>query len=330
MTLAEHPLVALELPPAPPVVRPVPASPPRSKAPAVGLLVVGFLLVVAPVAGGLFSKAAAGKQMIDEFAPHMTGRSLARYGADLRFLDRAAAAVDAVYSTQDVAPGRFPILDTYRSQSAAIDRRAADLLDRVSAAAPDYRRVAAVGGFERIPFLLEAFGIVALYAGCVLLFSRRGARAVVVLVLLAAAALAAYPFVGGLERSAGPGHRMLGALAPVMTPASVSRLQDDFVVLVEADGVLETTFRPEVPAGSAATDIGALVGHWPRISSDLASLVGAVNDNIGNYDALRGLDRLSQPMGVPGLVAFPWLLVATGGAGAALAIAARPKRGGDR
>ncbi|HZU78746.1 MAG TPA: hypothetical protein VE991_02420 [Acidimicrobiales bacterium] len=329
MTIVEQPLVALDLPPAPPVVRAVPSSPTRSKGPAVGLLVVGVLLVVAPVAAGLFSKAAAGKQMIDEFAPHMTAGTLARYGDDLRYLDRAAAAVDSVYAAGHVATGAFPILDTYRTQSAAINRRAADLLDRVGSTAPDYRRVAAVGGFERIPFLLEAFGILALYAGCVLLFGRRGRGAVVVLVLTAALALAVYPFLSGLERSAAPGHRMLGALAPVMTPASVAQLQEDFVVLVEADGALDTTFRPEVPPGPAAADIGALVGHWPRISSDLASLVGAVNDNIGNYDALRGLDRLSEPLGVPGLVAFPWLLVATGGVGAALAVAARPKRRGD-
>jgi hypothetical protein len=70
-----------------------------------------------------------------------------------------------------------------------------------------------------------------------------------------------------------------------------------------------------------------LVKHWPKISSDLASLVGAVNDNISNFNALDDLNNLTRDVGLSGLGAFPWLLVGIGAVGAGLAIGAYPRRG---
>ena len=70
-----------------------------------------------------------------------------------------------------------------------------------------------------------------------------------------------------------------------------------------------------------------MIEGWPRISSDLASLVGVINDNIGNFDALDDLDTLTRQAGLQGLGAFPWLLVGIGALSAGLALAATPRRG---
>jgi hypothetical protein len=327
MTTTGQPLMTLELPCAPPVTAAVAAPLRRPKGPALGLLGLGVLLVLGPIVGGMFAKTAAGEQMIEQFAPHMQSDVLARYGSDIHMLQGGATGVDAIYHRQDIPRGRFPGLDEFRRESTAIVGRASDLLDRVRGAQGDYQQVARIGGFDRIPFLIVACGIVAIFGGCVLLAGRRSrAWPAAVLVVLASAAIGVYPFVSDLYGGAQAGQRMLHSLAPVMTPHEVRQLQDDFIVLVNADGELSTNFRGVPRPGQPATAVATLVKGWPGISSDLASLVGVINDNISNFNALDDLDTLTRAVGLPGLGAFPWLLVGIGAASAGLAVGALPRR----
>jgi hypothetical protein len=288
------------------------------------------LLTLGPIVGGLFSKVAAGKQMIDQFAPYMTPDALARYDHDIAIMRNGADGVDAVYATQHVATGRFPGLDEYRVQSVAIDNRAQALLQRVTASRPDYDKVSAIGGFDRIPFLIVFTGAVAIYGGCVLRFGvRRQAKPTVVLVIAVSALTALYPFISGFEGGASAGRRMLDALSPVMTHGQVRQLQDDFIVLVTADGELDTSFTSVPQAGPAAHQINTLVHEWPTVSSDFASLVGTINDNVGNFNALESLDSVTSGIGVSGLEAFPWMLLGAGATIASLSAAALPRRRKD-
>ena len=291
------------------------------------LVVLGAVLILGPVLGGMFSKTAAGRQMIDRFGPHMEPAALARYSSDLAVLRRGASAVQAVYIAQSVPPGAYPGLDVYRARSGAIDRRAQSLLDRITATEPDYRRVARIGGFDRLPFLLVFTGIVALYGGTVLLTGRRSrGRGPAALVVAASVALVAYPFLSGMNGGAVAGQRMLRSFAPVMTSGEVRQLQSDFVVLVTAVGELDTGFRNVARPGPAADDIATVDKEWPRISSDLASLVGVINDDLGDFTALSQLNALPRRLGLPGFEAFPWMLVGVGCACAGLAAAGWPRR----
>jgi hypothetical protein len=145
-------------------------------------------------------------------------------------------------------------------------------------------------------------------------------------VLLASVALAVYPFESDLNRGTKAGQRMLHSFAPFMTHGEVRQLQRDFVVIVTAVGELDTGFRAVPQTGQPAIDIAALVDGWPRISSDLAALVGTINDNIGNFNALHDLDTLTRRVGASGLEGFPWLLVGVGVLGATLSVAAAPRR----
>jgi hypothetical protein len=320
-------LAASDLPLAPPVLRGAAVPLRQRKAPAVALLGLGVLLVLGPIVGGLFAKVAAANQLIDEFAPHLEADALARYDADLETLRRGAAGVDAVAIQQGVTDGRFPGIDEYRRQSADIDQRATDLLDRIAGAEPDYRRVAGVGGFDRVPFLLELGGIAAVYGACVLLGGTRGrARGAAAVVVLASAALVAYPLLSDLPSGTRAGERMLNTLEPVMTPAKVRQLQLDFVVLVTAVGELDTGFRSVAQTGPAAADVATLVERWPRVSSDLATLVGVLNDNLDNYQDLNALDGATRSVGISGLAALPWALMGVGLLSAACSIAALPRR----
>jgi hypothetical protein len=265
--------------------------------------------------------------MVDQFAPYMTTDTLARYNSDIATMRSGAAAVKEVYASEQVAPGRFPGLDAYRAQSAAIDDRAQSLLRRVTASQRDYQKVAAIGGFDRIPFLIVVSGVVAIYGGCVLRFgARRRAQSTALLVVVVSALTAIYPFVSNFERGATGGRRMIGALAPVMTTTQVHQLQEDFIVLVTAVGELDTRFRAVPQPEPAATEIRSLVHQWPTVSADFASLVGTINDNVGNFNALHSLDSLSSGVGISGLEAFPWVLVGIGATIATLSVAAVPRR----
>jgi hypothetical protein len=328
MTEPGQTLMTLDLPLAPPVTT-SPASPlRRPKAPAVALLVLGVLLVFGPIVGGLFAKTAAGQQMVNQFAPHMRSKVLARYDHDIAVLHAGATGIDTIYRQQDIPTGQFPGLDQFRQESTAIVGRASHLLSRVQGAQSDYQHVARIGGFNRIPFLIVACGIVAIYGACVLLAGRRSrALPAAVLVILASAAIAIYPFVSDLFGGAQAGQGMLHSLAPVMTPHQVRQLQKDFIVLVNVDGELSTTFRGVPQPGPSATAVTTLVKGWPGISSDLASLVGVIDDNIGNFNDLDDLDTLTRDVGLSGLGSFPWLLVGIGAATAALAVGALPRRG---
>jgi hypothetical protein len=320
-------LAASDLPTAPPVLRGVAVPLRQRRAPAVVLLVLGGLLVLGPIVGGLFAKVAAANQLIDEFEPHMEADALARYDTDLEIMRRGAAGVDAVAVQQQVPVGQFAGIDEYRAKSTEIDQRASELLDRVAGAEPDYRRVAGVGGFDRVPFLLVIAGIAAVYGACALLGGSRGsARGAAAVVVLAAAALVAYPLLSDLPSGTRAGERMLNTLEPVMTPQQVRALQLDFVVLVTAVGELDTGFRSVPQSGPAAADIATLVDQWPTVSSDLATLVGALNDNLDNYDDLDSLDAITRSVGISGLAALPWALVGLGVLSAACAIAAVPRR----
>jgi hypothetical protein len=291
------------------------------------LLVLGALLVLGPIVGGLFAKVAAANQLIDEFAPHLEADALARYDSDLEILRRGAEGVDEVATQQGVAEGEYPGIDEYRRQSAAIDQRATDLLDRVAGAEPDYRKVAGVGGFDRVPFLLVLGGIAAVYGACVLLGGTRSrARGAAAIVVVASAFLVAYPLLSDLPSGTRAGERMLNTLEPVMTPHEVRVLQLDFVVLVTAVGELDTGFRSVPQTGPAASEIATLVEEWPTVSSDLATLVGTLNDNLDNYDDLNDLDAITRGVRVSGLAALPWALVGLGLLSAACAIAAVPRR----
>jgi hypothetical protein len=320
------PLVTIELPPAPSIKRMAASSVSRPKLPAIALLVLGIVLVVGPIAGGLFAKAAGGQQMIEQFAPYMEAHSLSRYRADLQTLQHGTSGIDAVYSQQRIAAGRFPLLDDFRSQSTSIVGRASRLLRLVGATQPDYVRVSRIGGFDRMPFLIVVGGMVMFCGGCVMLVGgNRRARTAAVLVLLSSAAVAAYPFAAGLYAGASAGNRMLHSLAPMMTAGEVRQLQSDFVVVVEAVGELETSFRGVAKPGIAATQVATLVDKWPMVSSDLACLVGVIENNLSNFDALENLDALTRGVGVPGLVAFPWFLLSAGTVSAGLAYAAWPR-----
>lgn len=279
--------------------------------PAVALVLLGLVVLVGIVASGLFSTVAGGQQMIDELAPHVTVDALDRYDADVATLGSGADAVRAA----GVPAGDFPGIERWLDQESAIDTRATDLLALVRAAEPDYQEAASISGFDRVPLLVAAVALAAVATGIAL--ARRARTGAVVPQLLLSALLVAYPFLGHLWTGASSTSAVLESFEPVMTQSEVRALQQDFVVLVHAVGELDTGYRATPEAAAAGPEVKRLVEQWPAVSSDLAELVGTVNDNLDRYAALSSL---------PAFTIVPWVLVALGLLTASLAVAALPRR----
>ena len=99
---------------------------------------------------------------------------------------------------------------------------------------------------------------------------------------------------------------------------------------MHAVGEIDTSFADVPEPGPAREKIHALALAWPTIASDLAGLVGTLNDNLDNDRALAELDALGDPLGTSGLVAFAWGLLGAGALAAAAVLVASPLRPGRR
>jgi hypothetical protein len=319
---ATDPVIAaqLDLPDAPAVPRA--AVPARLRWPAVALIGLGAVLIVAPFALGLFGKVASGQQLLDRFTPLLTDDSLARFDADLALLRDGAVTVGRVGDQYGVPADRYPGVAAYRAAAPGIDERGTALIGSVRAGTTDFDRLAAVGGFDRLPLILVIAGIAFAVGGVAVLRSdARGARIGAVAAAVAGAGLVAFAASSGVLATAGPAQALVDRFAPIMNEAQVRTLQTDFVAVVGAVGEIDTGYpgvRVEPPE---ATELAQLKTGWPQASRDLADLVGQINDNIDNYRALVSLGRLSPIPGTTGWQVLPAVCIGAGVAGIVLAAA---------
>lgn len=81
-----------------------------------------------------------------------------------------------------------------------------------------------------------------------------------------------------------------------MTHERVAAVQRHFVVLVAAEGELDTQFLEDLrhrdPA-RAVPGIDAFVSQWQPMTADFASLIGVMADNVDNFDRVVALDRIT-------------------------------------
>lgn len=159
--------------------------------------------------------------------------------------------------------------------------------------------------FFVIPGLLAAaFGVVA----------RRSPSLVWRRVLVAlGVGLIAAPAVFQMFTRAPGGAAMIDDFRPLMTEHKVTTVQGYFLTLGAAEGQLRT----EVLAKAAPGDLPATrrwSADWPRISNEMAPMIGTMADNVGNF---RAVDAL------PPFWLFPWFFALPGLAVFALALAAQ-------
>jgi hypothetical protein len=285
--------------------------------------VIGVALALAPVAFQMFSRAPKGGTMIDGFKPYMTTERIERFRADLVTIDHAhaeAVRLRTTFPTSSAATS--PRLNAFIEQWPAIDADMSSMLATMQANIGHYDGVAALPPFVLFPWFFVAPGlIIAALALRSLRAERRGrsVRGRWIPLLVVALGVFAAPAIFQMYSRAPGGSAMIDDFKPFMTRAKVTQIQGYFLTIGSGEGDLRKTVVPEL-TGDGRVRVGDINGittldqQWPTISGGMAPMIGAMSDNVGNFDAV---------VAMPPFWLFPWFFVVPGLLVAALAVAAR-------
>lgn len=241
------------------------------------VLAVGIGLVLAPVAFQMFTRAPKGATMLNNFESYMTNERLDRFDGYLGEI-RAAHAQSP----------RNPRLTNWIEQYPSIDRDLSSMLDSIKANLDNYAAIRALPPFVLFPWFF-------VIPGLVLVALKRKRWAVIALGI----GLIAAPAVFQMFTRAPLGAEMINDFRPIMREERVQGLQQKFLVIASAEGVL----RQEVLPNKSLPAVETFVLDWPEISREMAPMIGAISDNIGNFNAVAAL---------PPFWLFPWFFVAPG------------------
>jgi hypothetical protein len=267
---------------------------------AVALAVIGLALVAMPVVFDVFSRAPKGAQMIDAFAPFMTSSRLDGYHADMSAI--GAAVKDAP--------------------------QVAERLFGTPAGSAQPRLAAAYPSFTLFPWFFVAPGVIILALIALGLTCPAWWRRLSWALAALGVALVLAPAVFQMFSRALDGGRMMTAFKPIETRARVARIQGYFSDIAAGQGAVQLELIPALRrAGLSATEISASYpgltrfdGDWIHILNDMTPLIGAMSNNVVNYDAVAAL---------PPFALFPWFFVLPGLLVAGLGLAAVPRRSRD-
>ena len=293
--------------------------------PFIAAAAIGLALALAPLAFQMFSRAPNGGTMIDGFKPYMTTARIERFEADLVTIDHAhTEAVRLRTGFPSSSAAHSARLNSFIDQWPAINADMSSMLVTMHANIGHYEGVAALPPFVLFPWFFVAPGlIIAALAVRSWLADRRG-RVIrgrwVPLVIVAVGVIAAPAIFQMFSRAPG-GSKMIDDFKPFMTRTKVTQIQGYFLTIGSGEGDLRRTVVPELTAnGSVRPDeipgTTALNAQWPTISGGMAPMIGAMSDNVGNFDAVAAL---------PPFWMFPWFFVVPGVLVAGLALVARER-----
>ncbi|WP_433661964.1 hypothetical protein ACQPW1_07290 [Nocardia sp. CA-128927] len=285
------------------VSNPEPAPPrPLKRWPFVLIIAIGALLVLAPIVTGMFPRAVKGEAMIDAFEPYMTRSSIDGYRHDLQVLDDARTNVLTLQKNGQ-QPGSFDRVDQFVRDYPEINYHMSGMIGAIDDNRQNYEKLAEVPPFGTLPWLFALPGVILVGAG--VLGYRRAQEGKQALVWRTAAGLAALgliavPLLGGLFPASPAAQPLIDDLRPILTHDEVRKLQGYFVTLVAADGELNSRYTAAVRTAHPEADltgISTLETRWQPMTSRFAALIGAMNDNVRNFDAVVALNESTRPLG---------------------------------
>jgi hypothetical protein len=299
----------------------------------VAVAVIGLGLVAAPFAFGMFSKAPKGAVMIGGFKPYMTTARLDGYQRELREINAGVHQTDtgvaAYLDSAGADPGGFdaahPGFAGFDKQWPTIDSTMTGLMDEVQGNLGNYRAVAALPSFRLFPWFFVIPGVLIFGVALVSLYRparwRRGRWVLVVLGL----GLVAAPAVFQMFQRAPDGGRMMTAFQKIETTGNVQNIQGFFGSMAVGQGAIRLDIVPALQhTGLSNAEIAqrfpaltALDADWIHILNDMTPMIGAMSDNVTNYQAVASL---------PPFPLFPWFFVVPGVLVAGLALAAGARR----
>ena len=302
----------------------------------VALLVIGVGLAAAPVALQMFDRAPKGAVMMDEFKPFMTDKRLSGFQRHIRNIDAAVHQTNGrvVVALEGHGPAahrrfdeRFADFAQFRADWPPINADMSGLMTKIKANAGNYRAMVALPDFRLFPWFFVIPGaIVALLALVGLLAPRSWSSlrwpAVVLGISLVIAPVTFQMFDRGPK-----GAEMMSAFKTIETRKKVETIQGYFATIAVGQGSLRLEVVPSLQRKGLSKqeiarrfpDVQRLDEGWIPILNDMTPMIGAMSDNVDNYDAIKSL---------PSFKLFPWFFVAPGLLIIALALVRRPTRQG--
>ncbi|MGB2757754.1 MAG: hypothetical protein WBD02_08845 [Acidimicrobiia bacterium] len=312
-------------------------------------LAIGLGVALAPVAFQLFDRAPKGKDMIDGFRPYMTEKKISKFQHDMKEIDVAVTeartklrpALRSQLQLDDAGiDTKFALYADFEKRWRGIDNDMSDMLRTMHRDLGDFAAVDALPPFNLFPWFFVAPGVLIVGAASAgLLATRRrrrgsGPRSTVApatMLIVMGLGLIAAPVAFQMFTRAPKGGHMINDFRPLMTTPKVQRIQGYFLVIGAGEGTLRNEMLPAVGATGTASATGTantttaadasqfpaiarFSADWQTISNEMAPMIGAMSDNVANYQAVDAL---------PSFPLFPWFFVAPGVLVLAFGIVAR-------
>jgi hypothetical protein len=288
---------------------------------------IGVALVIMPLAFGMFAKTPKGAVMIAGFKPYMTTARLSGYQSELHQINAGVRQTDtsvAAYlgggtSNRTSFASTYPEFASFDQQWPAIDNKMTGLMSQVQGNLANYEDVAALPSFKLFPWFFVIPGV--LIAGCAIAVLVRPGRwhpLRWVLVVLGLGLIAA-PLIFQMFQRAPAGGHMMTAFKTIETTQNVQQIQGYFGTMAVGQGAIRLEIVPALEASGLSQaqiaakfpDVAALDTNWVHILNDMTPMIGAMSDNVANYQAIASL---------PPFALFPWFFVLPGALVAGLAI----------
>jgi hypothetical protein len=286
------------------------------------VLLVGFGLIVFPLATHMLDRAPKGEQMIKAFKPYMQSDRLTSYESEVKQLDEGFAQGGArgpgllsPHASRAAQSRRFaaatPELIQFEKQWPSASRTLTTLIHTIRFNRTDYQAVAALPRFSLFPwFFIVPGALLALLAAAALAVPGTW-RPVRWAILALGIALLAAPLAFGMWSRAPKGAELVSAFRTVETRRLVTAVQGDFATVTTGEGSLSGELLPALEGrglSTAAIDrampaVAQMEGHWIQILQSLTPMIGVMSDNVRNYQAVAAL---------PAFTVFPWLFLAAG------------------
>ena len=300
------------------------------------LALLGVALIVMPFAFNMFSRAPKGAAMLKDFKPFMTTARLNGFQEDIRQINAGVLKADsgvAKFLAGSSDPGKaaahfdtaYPTFAHFSGQWGAINAHMAGLLDKVQSNLGNYQAVAALPSFTLFPLFFVIPGVlVLLLLGAHVLRTWWWGSIRWILVVLGVGLVLA-PVVFQMFERAPKGGRMMSAFRTIETTGNVQRIQGYFGTMAVGQGAIRLELVPALRQAGLTTAqiqgrfpaVATLDERWVHILNDMTPMIGAMSDDVANYQAIAAL---------PPFRLFPYFFVLPGIFAAGVAIAAGPPR----
>ncbi len=290
--------------------------------------VIGVALVVMPFAFNMFNRTPKGAVMIDGFRPYMTAARLSGYQSELHQINAGVRQTDTSVASylgggtanRTAFADQYPDFASFDQQWPAIDSKMTGLMNQVQGNLGNYLAVAALPSFKLFPWFFVIPGtLVAGFAIAALVRPTRWGRDRWVLVALGLGLIAAPGIFQMFQRAPDGGH-MMTAFENIEMTQNVQQIQGYFGSMAVGQGAIRLEVVPALEkSGLSPAEIAAkfpavamLDADWVHILNDMTPMIGAMSDNVANYQAIASL---------PPFPLFPWFFVLPGVLVAGLALA---------